>query len=45
MGTRTRGMIRHCTEAGLPEPEFAVRDGFRTIILKLYSRYKMLTAE
>jgi len=25
-------MIRHCTEAGLPEPEFAVSDGFQTII-------------
>ncbi|MDD3856875.1 MAG: ATP-binding protein [Methanoculleus sp.] len=25
MGTGTRDMIRHCTEAGLPEPEFAVR--------------------
>jgi len=23
MGTGTRDMIRHCTEAGLPEPEFA----------------------
>jgi predicted HTH transcriptional regulator len=25
MGTGTRDMIRHCSEAGLPEPEFAVR--------------------
>ncbi|MDV2481931.1 DUF4062 domain-containing protein [Methanoculleus sp. Wushi-C6] len=32
MGTGTRDMIRHCTEAGLPEPEFAVSDGFQTII-------------
>ncbi len=32
MGTGTRDIIRHCTEAGLPEPEFAVSDGFQTII-------------
>ena len=28
MGTGTRDMIRLCREAGLPEPEFAIRDGF-----------------
>jgi len=28
MGTGTRDMIRLCREAGLREPEFAVRDGF-----------------
>ena len=28
MGTGTLDMIRRCTEAGLPEPEFAVTDGF-----------------
>ena len=28
MGTGTRDMIRLCRAAGLPEPEFAVRDGF-----------------
>ncbi len=28
MGTGTRDMIRRCTEAGLPAPEFAVSDGF-----------------
>ncbi|WP_301663496.1 ATP-binding protein [Methanoculleus frigidifontis] len=28
MGTGTRDMIRRCTEAGLPEPEFGVSDGF-----------------
>ena len=28
MGTGTRDMIRRCREAGLPEPEFAVSDGF-----------------
>ncbi len=28
MGTGTRDMIRLCQEAGLREPEFAVRDGF-----------------
>ncbi|WOX57993.1 ATP-binding protein [Methanoculleus receptaculi] len=32
MGTGTRDMIRHCNEAWLPEPEFAVSDGFQTII-------------
>ncbi len=28
MGTGTLDMIRRCVEAGLPEPEFAVTDGF-----------------
>ena len=28
MGTGTLDMIRRCAEAGLPEPEFAVADGF-----------------
>jgi len=32
MGTGTRDMIRRCTEAGLPEPAFAVSDRFQTII-------------
>ncbi len=32
MGTGTRDMIQRCIEAGLPEPEFAVSDGFQTII-------------
>lgn len=32
MGTGTRDMIRRCREAGLPEPEFLVRDGFVTIL-------------
>lgn len=32
MGTGTRDMIRRCQEAGLPEPEFSVTDGF---VLKL----------
>lgn len=32
MGTGTRDMIRLCREAGLPEPEFAERDGFVTTI-------------
>jgi predicted HTH transcriptional regulator len=35
MGTGTRDMIRRCTEAGLPEPEFAVSDGFQTIIRRV----------
>lgn len=32
MGTGTRDMIRRCVEAGLPEPEYAVSDGFVTVI-------------
>ena len=28
MGTGTRDMIRRCREAGLPEPEFSLSDGF-----------------
>ena len=28
MGTGTRDMIRFCRDAGLREPEFAIRDGF-----------------
>ena len=32
MGTGTLDMIRRCVEAGLPEPEFAVADGFVTTI-------------
>ena len=32
MGTGTLDMIRRCVEAGLPEPEFAVADGFVTSI-------------
>lgn len=32
MGTGTRDMIRRCVAAGLPEPEFAVSDGFQIIL-------------
>ena len=32
MGTGTEDMIRRCREHGLPDPEFAVRDGFVTTI-------------
>ncbi len=32
MGTGIRDMIRRCREAGLPEPEFAVNDGFVTTL-------------
>ena len=32
MGTGTVDMIRRCVEAGLPEPEFAVTDGFVTTV-------------
>jgi ATP-dependent DNA helicase RecG len=32
MGTGTQDMITRCREAGLPEPEFRVTDGFVTTI-------------
>ena len=32
MGTGTLDMIRRCVEAGLPEPEFAISDGFVTTV-------------
>jgi len=32
MGTGTGDMIRRCREAGLPEPEFSVSDGFVTTL-------------
>ena len=32
MGTGTLVMIRQCVEAGLPEPEFTVTDGFVTTV-------------
>ena len=32
MGTGTGDMIRRCRDTGLPEPEFALTDGFVTII-------------
>lgn len=32
MGTGTLDMIRRCVEAGLPEPEFTVTDGFVTTV-------------
>ena len=35
MGTGTLDMIRRCTEAGLPEPGFAVVDGFVTTIRRV----------
>ena len=35
MGTGTLDMIRRCVEAGLPEPEFAVTDGFVTTIRRV----------
>ena len=38
MGTETRDMIRRCTEAGLPEPAFAVSDGFQTTIRRVQNR-------
>jgi ATP-dependent DNA helicase RecG len=35
MGTGTRDMIRRCKEVSLPEPEFAIADGFVTILRRL----------
>jgi len=35
MGTGTLDMIRRCVEADLPEPEFAVSDGFVTTIRRV----------
>lgn len=32
IGTGTVAMIRHCADAGLPEPEFATTDGFVTTV-------------
>ena len=37
MGTGTLDMIRRCAAAGLPEPEFAVTDGFVTTIRRAAS--------
>ena len=37
MGTGTLDMIRRCAAAGLPEPEFAVTDGFVTTIRRATS--------
>jgi len=34
-GTGTLDMIRRCVEAGLPEPELAVTDGFVTTIRRM----------
>jgi len=34
MGTGTPDMIRRCREAGLPEPEFTVTDGFKIIVYR-----------
>lgn len=46
MGTGTRDMIRRCRESGLPEPEFAVNDGFvttlsRTVSVRLESQQEL----
>ena len=38
MGTGTLDMIRRCVGVGLPEPEFAVTDGFVTTVRRAASR-------
>lgn len=38
MGTGIGDMIQRCREAGLPEPEFAVTDGFQTVIRRVQAR-------
>ena len=35
MGTGTGDMIRRCREAGLPEPDFAVTDGFQIVVRRV----------
>ena len=35
MGTGTGDMIRRCREAGLPEPDFAVTDGFKIVVRRV----------
>ncbi|PZU99508.1 MAG: hypothetical protein DCF24_09150 [Cyanobium sp.] len=35
MGTGTGDMIRRCRQAGLPEPGFAIRDGFVATVWRL----------
>ncbi|MBI5109087.1 MAG: DUF4062 domain-containing protein [Rhodocyclales bacterium] len=37
MGTGTRDMIQRCREAGLPEPEFSIGDGFVTTVRRVGS--------
>ena len=44
MGTGTLDMIRRCVEAGLPEPEFAVTDGFVTTVGRAPSPTCIITA-
>jgi ATP-dependent DNA helicase RecG len=46
MGTGTRDMIRRCREAGLPEPEFSLTDGFVVVIRrKAHPVYREVTGE
>lgn len=44
MGTGTLDMIRRCVGAGLPEPEFAVTDGFVTTIRRAAGRERSCSA-
>ena len=43
MGTGTLDMIRRCVETGLPEPEFAVTDGFVTTVRRVQRRAGIVT--
>lgn len=40
MGTGTRDMIRRCRDAGLPEPEFRVTDGFTVTIRRQWDKIR-----
>ncbi len=44
MGTGTLDMIKRCVEAGLPEPEFSVGDGFVASIPRSHTRNHTLSA-
>ena len=44
MGTGTLDMIRRCVEAGLPEPEFAVTDGFVATVRRPLSQVCTISA-
>jgi len=45
MGTGTRDMIRRCREAGLPEPAFAINDGFVTTVQRQTAKAKSVQPE
>ncbi|MCY4234612.1 MAG: DUF4062 domain-containing protein [Bacteroidetes bacterium] len=38
VGSGTLDMIKHCTDAGLPEPKFSIDGGFKTTIIRSSTR-------